>query len=85
MIRTVFGEVLLFFVPFALFALFLILRRRNPLHMASWNDSTAWLAITGLVCVIAGFLYTGLTAERSTGAFEPPHLEDGRVVPGQFR
>jgi hypothetical protein len=26
-----------------------------------------------------------LTAERSTGAFEPPHLEDGRVVPGQFR
>ncbi|HEX5867761.1 MAG TPA: DUF6111 family protein [Beijerinckiaceae bacterium] len=85
MIRTVFGEVLLFFVPFVLFALFLLLRRRNPLHMTAWNDSTAWLAIAGLVCVILGFLYTGLTAERSTGAFEPPHLENGRVVPGQFR
>jgi Family of unknown function (DUF6111) len=85
MIRTVFGEVLLFFVPFAVFALFLLLRRRNPLHITAWNDSTAWLAIAGLVGVILGFLYTGLTAERSTGAFEPPHLENGRVVPGQFR
>jgi hypothetical protein len=85
MIRTVFGEVLLFFVPFAVFALFLLLRRRNPLHITAWNDSTAWLAIAGLVCVILGFLYTGLTAERSIGAFEPPHLENGRVVPGQFR
>ena len=85
MIRTVFGEVLLFFVPFAVFALFLLLRRRNPLHMTAWNDSTAWLAIAGLVCVILGFLYTGRTAERSTGVFEPPHLENGRVVPGQFR
>ena len=85
MIRTVFGEVLLFFVPFAVFALFLLLRRRNPLHMTAWSDSTAWLAIAGLVCVILGFLYTGVTAERSTGAFEPPHLENGRIVPGQFR
>lgn len=85
MIRTVFGEVLLFFVPFAVFALFLILRRRNPLHMAAWSDSTMWLVIAGLVCVIISFLYTGLTAERPTGAFEPPHVEDGRVVPGQFR
>jgi hypothetical protein len=85
MIRTLVGEVLLFFVPFALFALFLILRRRNPFHLSAWSESTAWLVIAGLVCVILGFLYTGFTAERPTGAFEPPHLEDGRVVPGQFR
>ncbi len=85
MIRTVLGEALLFFLPFALFALFLILRRRNPFQMAAWSDSTAWLIIAGLVCVIVDFLYTGLTAERPTGAFEPPRYEDGRVVPGQFR
>ncbi len=71
MIRTVFGEALLFFLPFALFALFLILRRRNPFHLSAWSDSTAWLVIAGLVCVIAGFLYTGLTAERPTGTTRP--------------
>jgi hypothetical protein len=85
MIRMVFGEALLFFLPFALFALFLILRRRNPFRVAAWSESTAWLVIAGLVCVVLAFLYTGITAERQTGAFEPPHLENGRVVPGQFR
>jgi hypothetical protein len=85
MIRMVFGEALLFFLPFALFAVFLILRRRNPFRVAAWSESTAWLVIAGLVCVVLAFLYTGITAERQTGAFEPPHLENGRVVPGQFR
>jgi hypothetical protein len=85
MIRAIFGEALLFFIPFAIFALYLILRRRNPLQWQAWSDSSLWLAIAGLVCVIAAFVYTGLTSERRMGAFEPPHLEDGRVVPGQFR
>ncbi len=85
MIRTVFGEALLFLLPFALFALFLILRRRNPFHLAAWSESTAWLVIAGLACVILGFIYTGVTAERPTGAFQPPRYEGGRVVPGQFQ
>ena len=85
MIRAIVGEALLFLLPFAIFALFLILKRRNPFHIGSWSDSTAWLVIAGLVCVIIGFVATGLMAERQTGAFEPPRFEDGRVVPGQFR
>ena len=85
MIRTIFGEALLFFIPFAVFALFLILKRRNPFRWSAWSESTAWLVIAGLACVVAALLFTGLTAERQTGAFEPPHLEDGRLVPGQFR
>ncbi len=85
MIRAIFGEALLFFLPFAVFALFLILRRRNPFRIAAWSDSTAWLVIAGLACVVVALVITGLTAERQTGAFEPPHLENGRVVPGQFR
>jgi hypothetical protein len=85
MIRAILGEALLFFVPFAIFALFLILRRRNPFRWAAWSDSTLWLVIAGLACVIAAFLLTGITADREAGAFVPPHLEDGRLVPGQFR
>ena len=85
MFRAVIGEALLFFVPFALFALYLVLRRRNPLLWASWSDQATWLVIAGLVLAIAAFLYTGRTAERHQGGFVPPHLENGRVVPGQFR
>jgi hypothetical protein len=85
MIRAIFGEALLFLLPFAVFALFLVLRRRNPFQMAAWSDATAWLVITGLACVVIALIVTGLTSERQTGAFEPPHLEDGRLVPGQFR
>jgi hypothetical protein len=85
MIRAVFDEALLFLIPFAVFALFLVLRRRNPFQLAAWDASTLWLVIAGLICVLMGFVITGLTAERPTGAFEPQHLENGRVVPGQFR
>jgi hypothetical protein len=85
MYRAIFGEALLFFLPFAIFALYLILRQRNPFLWAHWSDQTAWLVIAGLLCAVAAFLYTGLTAERHEGGFVPSHLEDGRVVPGQFR
>jgi hypothetical protein len=85
MIRAIFGEALIFLLPFAAFALFLILRRRNPFQIAAWSDSTVWLVIAGLACVVIALIITGLTSERQTGAFVPPHLEDGRIVPGQFR
>ena len=85
MIRAIFGEALLFFLPFVVFALFLILTRRNPFRFAAWSDSALWLVIAGLACVIVALVFTGITADRETGAFEPPHLENGRVVPGQFR
>jgi uncharacterized membrane protein YbhN (UPF0104 family) len=85
MMRVAFGEALMFFLPFALFALYLIARKRNPLTWAHWSDQTFWLVAAGLVCAAAAFIYTGVTAERYKGAFNPTHLENGRVVPGQFR
>ena len=85
MIRAIFGEALLFFLPFVVFALFLILKRRNPLRLAAWSDSTFWLVIAGLACVVIALVITGITAERKPGGFEPPHVENGRVVPGRFQ
>jgi hypothetical protein len=85
MLRAILEEALLFLVPFGLFALYLVLRRRNPFLWASWSGQTTWLVIAGLACAAAALLYTGMTAERHEGGFVPPHLENGRVVPGQFR
>jgi magnesium-transporting ATPase (P-type) len=85
MIRAIVEQVLLFLLPFAAFALYLVARRRNPFVWHSWSDKTFWLVVTGLGCVILTLLVTGITAERQTGEFSPTHVEDGRVVPGQFR
>jgi hypothetical protein len=85
MIRALSGEALLFFLPFALFALYLMMRRRSPLNLAAWSDATVWLVIAGLACAIGALLFTAVTAERQTSAFEPPHMENGRLVPGRFR
>ncbi len=85
MTRAVFGEALLFFLPFALFALYLVLRRRNPFTLGAWSGQVSWLVIAGLACAILALVVTGITAERRAGPYEPTHLENGRVVPGQFR
>jgi cytochrome bd-type quinol oxidase subunit 2 len=85
MTRAIVQEVLLFLLPFAAFAIYLIVRRRNPLAWSSWSDQSIWLIIAGLVVVVASMVTAGVVAERQTGAFVPTHVENGRVVPGQFK
>jgi len=85
MTRAFLQGLVLFFLPFVLFGLYLVMRRRNALVWSSWSDQSLWLAIAGLAMVIASLVVTGLTTERQTGAFVPTHIENGRVVPGQFQ
>ncbi|CAH1663630.1 DUF6111 family protein [Chelatococcus asaccharovorans] len=84
MTRALFEGLVLFLAPFALFALYLGARRRNPFTRQAWDGHVHWLVLTGLVVVIASFVYIGLVAERSTGAWVPTHLKDGVLVPGHF-
>ncbi|QFU17301.1 DUF6111 family protein [Microvirga thermotolerans] len=85
MTRAIFQELLLFLLPFAAFAIYLVIARRNPLAWSSWSKHVSWVGIAGLVLVIASLILGGLLAERHTGAFVPSHMENGRVVPGQFK
>lgn len=85
MTRAFLQGLVLFLLPFLLFGLYLVIRRRNALVWSSWSTQSLWLAIAGLAMVIASLLVTGLTSERQTGAFVPTHMENGRVVPGQFQ
>ena len=85
MTRAIIQEALLFLLPFAAFALYLVVLRRNPLAWSSWSAHVSWVAIAGLAVVIASLVLGGLLAERHTGAFVPTHVENGRVVPGQFK
>jgi ABC-type Fe3+ transport system permease subunit len=84
MLRTLIEEFLLFVLPFCLFAGYLVIRRRNPFDVEHWSRHLFWLSVSGLVLGIGFFIYTGIVAPRHTGPFVPPHVENGRLVPGEF-
>ena len=82
MIRRFLYEALLFLLPFALYGAYLRLAKRvesegEPRH--PWT----FLFASGLVLVAASFLIWGITeGSGQQGVYVPPHVEDGRVVPG---
>ncbi|WP_230531668.1 DUF6111 family protein [Microvirga roseola] len=84
MTRAVVQQLVLFFLPFAAFAIYLLIQRRNPMAWSQWSAQSGWLVIAGLAIVVVSLIVGGITAERQTGGFVPTHVEDGRVVPGRF-
>ena len=82
MIRRFLYEALLFLLPFALYAVYLRLAERDQSASARKHPWT-FLFASGLVLVAASFLIWGITeGSGQQGVYVPPHVEDGRVVPG---
>jgi len=75
-----------FVTPFALYVAYLLARGRHPLKPAHRPGATVVsLTIAGLAVAIAGMLWFGFEYDRPTGAYVPAHIENGKVVPGQFK
>jgi Ca2+/Na+ antiporter len=95
MARILIEEALLFLVPFALYLVWRLIRRQREGHqennttrsssLIEWNGAGFWIIFTGLLFGILSLLYSGLTQERGKGSYVPVHIEDGRIIPGQFR
>jgi len=85
MTRAVVQGFVLFFLPFVLFAAYLVIRRRNPLLWSHWSSQSLWLTIAGLSFVVISLVATGFLDERQTGTYVPTHIENGRVIPGHFQ
>ena len=82
MIRRFLYEALLFFLPFALYAAYLRLAKQDESD-AQRKHPWTFLFASGLVLVAASFLIWGITeGSGEQGVYVPPHVEDGRVVPG---
>ncbi len=84
MLRTFIEEILLFALPFAAFAAWLILTKRNPLDISHWSGRKFALAAIGLTLGIISIIYASQVAETHRGAYVPPFIENGRLVPGKF-
>ncbi len=85
MLRALLEELALFLVPFALFFGYLALTGRNPLHRVHWDPHRLRLLLAGLAVVIASLVWSGLFSQRNATGYVPSHMENGRLVPGQFR
>lgn len=84
--RSISEIALLYLIPFAAYFLYLMLRRVYILSFDHWTRRVvATLSLSGLAFVLIGLLATGFFAERHEGAYQPAHIENGRLVPGQIQ
>lgn len=88
MIRIGLIEILLFLVPFALYAVFLLATRAGVLQWKVWPASRlVWLGVAALVLVIASFVWFAHFSGVPVGTtYVPAHLdEQGNFVPGAWK
>jgi len=87
MIRILLSYGLPFLLPFGAYFAYVALARRAEAKGIKWQEAP-WvpLAIIGCTLAIASFVATGLLrGSDPAGTYVPPHMEGGRVVPGQVK
>jgi Family of unknown function (DUF6111) len=84
MIRPAFTEILIFLIPFAVYALFLLATRSGLLLQSSWPvHIIAKLVLGSLLLVIVSFiLLAHFSGASPNSTYVPAHIENGKFVPG---
>ncbi|HLW91060.1 MAG TPA: DUF6111 family protein [Roseiarcus sp.] len=86
MLRAVLEPIALFLSPFAVFAIYLVLRARYPLAVEHWTKSrVSTLTLIGLAVAVIGMVAFGLYAPRGQGVYVPAHVENGRLIQGHIQ
>ena len=84
--RIALESLALFLSPFVLFAIYLALSARYPLEIEHWTRGrVSWLSLAGVALALAGLLALEALAPRGRGVYIPAHIENGTLVPGQFK
>ena len=83
MIRPVATEIVLFLVPFVLYAAYLAATRAGVLQPQSWTvRHIAGLLITSLILMVGSFLVLAQFGGAPPGStYVPAHIEGGKLVP----
>jgi hypothetical protein len=87
MIRPVATEVILFLLPFVLFAVFLWATKAGVMDPQSWPiRHVLSLAIIALLLVVGSFVFFAHFSGAPTGSsYVPAHMENGKFVPGTVK
>ncbi|MBV8107610.1 MAG: hypothetical protein JO223_23920 [Hyphomicrobiales bacterium] len=85
MAREVLEPLALFLVPFAAYALYLVLRARYPLEVEHWTGfRVSIMTLIGLAAAVLGLVVLDAFAPRGHGVYVPAHEENGVLVPGRI-
>jgi hypothetical protein len=83
--RTVLEPLALFLSPFAVYALYLLVRARYPLEVEYWTRGrVSVMTLIGLATAVLGLVAINAIAPRGRGVYVPAHVENGVLVPGRF-
>jgi hypothetical protein len=83
--RTVVEPLALFLSPFAVYALYLVLRARYPLEVEHWTRGrVSIMTLLGLAAAVLGLIALDAFAPRGQGVYVPAHVENGVLVPGHI-
>lgn len=79
-------------LPTALYAAWLAWRRKRAIatgaaSVPAWQEGPwFWCILAGVGLALAVFVATALLSGHPPGAkYQPPHVVNGRVVPGEFQ
>jgi hypothetical protein len=84
MIRPALTEIGIFLIPFAVYALFLVLSRSGLLTRTSWPVKVVGRLLLGslLLVVLSLVLLAQSSGAPPHSTYIPAHLENGKLVPG---
>jgi hypothetical protein len=84
--RAAFETIALFLAPFALFAIYLVLRFRFRTYRNHWTGRRmSRLTFAGLVLALLGLIALEVSAPRGQGKYVPAHVVNGVLVEGHFQ
>jgi uncharacterized protein DUF6111 len=84
MIRPALTEIGIFLIPFAVYALFLVLNRSGLLTRTSWPVKVVGRLLVGslLLVVLSLVLLAQFSGAPPHSTYIPAHMENGKLVPG---
>jgi Family of unknown function (DUF6111) len=84
MIRPAFTEILVFLIPFAVYAAFLVATRSGLMQQSSWPAHIIAKLVIGsfLLVIISFILLAHFSGAAPNSTYVPAHIENGKFVPG---
>jgi hypothetical protein len=86
MIRVIVENVVLFFLPAAIYVAYVYLTRTDTRKGLLDEAPVIWLVVAGTALVVIVLVTFGSTSGgRPDQVYQPPVLKDGKIIPGHYR